>query len=561
MRAARFRPAGAVRITAGVFAAALSVLLLGNPSGVEADSTFDPVADVLYCNNLDPSFPDPSLAGDGPDCDVSPGEDLGQGNISDVTFEITIPDGDVNAAPPFLVNFIPNGVTINETDDGGADGLGADIPVGETVGGVENAMTFGSFNAPCVAGFDVPFILYNVALPDNSGDPRASTNIVYPRNQGQLDRFGAWNVGSPPPDFAPDNVADANVDFRADSATLAVHNYPSYLLDVFDPDGAVVGNDNIDGGSNLPPVVPIAVYGGMTIPVGASFDWLPLFVVQFGAGDLAAAFSAPHPFANFTADLGQPSITVFQDPTATEASVSSINDICTPMTMRAMFLGTTAGGETRARNPFSYTNFHLNWTMSYRDLDQDGRENSYDACPHTPSPNNGSGSAVSVSGSHFTDDDNDRLHFACDPDDGTNENAGDIDDDGFVNGLDNCPQVANGLVGGNSTPTTQKQTESTTPYATAAPDSGPLSDSMGDVCEGTGAGEYGVVNITQNGAATTITTADDVANGRFHADGNVVAKCFGSGTDLDGDGYCKEDQDAGQDDPAGACGANCVFRH
>ena len=286
MRAAQFRSAGAVRITAGVFAAALSVLLLGNPSGVEADSTFNPVADVLYCNSLDPSFPDASLAGDGPDCDVSPGEDLGQGNISDVTFEITIPDGDVNAAPPFLVNFIPNGVTINETDDGGADGLGADIPIGETVGGVENAMTLGTVNGPCSAAFDVPFILYNVALPDNSGDPRASTNIVYPRNQGQLDRFGAWNVGSPPSSALLNNVEDdAPQDFMADSDTLAVQNYPSYLLDLFDPDGAVVGNDNIDGGSNLQPVVPIAVYGGMTIPTGASVDWLPLFVVQFGAGD------------------------------------------------------------------------------------------------------------------------------------------------------------------------------------------------------------------------------------------------------------------------------------
>ncbi|MCH7999891.1 MAG: thrombospondin type 3 repeat-containing protein [Chloroflexi bacterium] len=243
---------------------------------------------------------------------------------------------------------------------------------------------------------------------------------------------------------------------------------------------------------------------------------------------------------------------MFQDPTATEASVSSINDVCTPMTMRAMFLGTTAGGETRARNPSSYTNFHLNWTMSHRDLDQDGRENSYDTCPHVPDTG--------------TDADGDLLDFACDPDDTIDEGlgciflarAGDFDCDGFSNGQDNCPQVANGnTVSGHFGGDGQAQDEINQSYAVAAADGGPKTDGMGDVCEGAGGGEYGTVSFTQNGFATTIATSDTVSNGRFHVSGIVIAKCFG-GTDSDGDGYCKEDED-NFDATTGSCSVACTL--
>jgi hypothetical protein len=176
----------------------------------------------------------------------------------------------------------------------------------------------------------------------------------------------------------------------------------------------------------------------------------------------------------------------------------------------------------------------------------------------------------------------------------------------------------------------QVQDEINQSYATAAADSGPKTDQMGDLCEGpAGGSNYGTVTFTQNGVgivesgtaeggtATTLTdsspanpfatgdlvgytlfltggtgngqqavvtsntttvitvpaasfapapdatttytvrlaaaTSDTVANGRFHVDGNVIAKCFGAGTDADGDGYCVQDRDAGQD--------GNIFRH
>ena len=134
-------------------------------------------------------------------------------------------------------------------------------------------MGFASFttvalgSGPCNTAFTVDFVLYNVALPNNPGDPRASTNLIYPKPDGSTNRFGTWQIGSEPGAGDPANVNDANADLRADANEDAILNYPKYLLDAFDP-------DFVPGGSDGPaqPLVPKAVYGGLTSVLG---NWIP----------------------------------------------------------------------------------------------------------------------------------------------------------------------------------------------------------------------------------------------------------------------------------------------
>lgn len=560
MEVSGFRPIASILVVAGLIAAIGSLLFIGNSPGVNADSTYSTTTIVKYCNDLPDNFPgtpfstvsgvDAQLAGAGGTCQIAPGENLATSATPNTTTTFNVAAPGTNFVSPFVFNFVPNSVTINKTGDGGADGLGADIPVGEKVGGLKSLATLGTLNGACTGGFNVPFKFYNGALPNVPANPRASTNIAFPRNPGQKDRFGAWAVGAPAPDSPDgnvgDNVTDANADFLADATTLAVTNYPSYLLDLFDPDGAVaanpggnpatIANDNVDGGLNLKPIVPIAVYIGQTVATPATTDWTDLFFVQFGSGDLVDpdhdgidaddGFQPPNPLAKVTADLGQPNDAVLNDPTDPAASVSPINDFCSPLTTQAMLLGTTPGGQTRAKSPAAAgTVFNLNWSESYRDLDQDGWENNYDACPH-----------MVDTFPALTDPDSDLLG-ACDPAPATG--IADIDGDGFANGQDNCPATANGNVpSGDAAGNSQLQSELVQTYAVTAADHGSKTDQMGDSCEGpAGGGNYGSVTFTQNGTSTTIATSDTVANGRYHISGLVIAKCIG-GTDVDKDGYC-----------------------
>jgi hypothetical protein len=70
------------------------------------------------------------------------------------------------------------------------------MPAGTQVGARHSLMTLGTFNNACHFTVGVDFIFYNVALPNNTADPRASTNIAWPLASGDNDRFGGWVVGS-----------------------------------------------------------------------------------------------------------------------------------------------------------------------------------------------------------------------------------------------------------------------------------------------------------------------------------------------------------------------------
>ena len=305
-----------------------------------------------------------------PDCLQAPavGEVLTADTVTDQSTFLCIPgrlgiadcplSGFAEGAKNFssVVNYVPTGYQIA----GAPGGLPA-LPVGTLVGGSDNVVKLAALSQSndCSSSTYVGFLFYNIALPDvgipsNPGDPRTSSNIAFPRNEGQNDRFGAWQVGSPPPNGGANNIVDnttapVNV---ADPTSLPITNYPSFLLDLFDPDFTPGGPDG-----PLAPIVPIAVYGGLAQPVPASTDWVPLYFVQFAPGalkTLTGNWVAPHPFSRTDTSLGSPNLAVLNDPSAVKASKSTIQDFCSAVLSQTMLKGTTTGG-TRYKTPVANT--------------------------------------------------------------------------------------------------------------------------------------------------------------------------------------------------------------
>ena len=490
-------------ITLGaVLAAALAFLLVGN--GVSnADPVFNPTTGAKLCKGLPSTFPDTDLAGPNVlgDCTETAGN-RATGATSNSTTTLDIPGGQLNFSS--VVTFTPAGTTITDGDL---------IPAGTKLGGLRSLTNLGLLNGACNTALVVDFILYNTALPDDTGDPRASSNIAFPRNEGQSDRFGRWAVGAAPPDGGQpgtNNVTDGNADLKADSTTLAIQNYPSYLLDLFDSDFI----PGIGDGPN-DPLIPLAVYGGLT---NVSSTWVPLYFAQFSAGQLVGQGGQ---FDKMYAEMGQPNVSVLNDPTAVQISTSSISDFCSPLNVTTTLLGKDPSGvHTRAANQSTAgTALTIQYIASLRDLDNDGYENSLDTCPKTTNEGN-----PTVTSSEGTSTDNDGIDGACDPTPATNTGTNDHDGDLFQNRQDNCPLVANGT-------TAQKDNEvAVTP---AAADGGGAADTIGDACD------TGSWTGMQNGVSTMVTLSPNVSNGRYIAKTNVVATCIG-GTDADSDGWCTD---------------------
>jgi hypothetical protein len=539
-----------------MFAVALTLFIASSDTPkAQATSYFDVTYAVRNCNDL-PSIPPwttfglngPDLHGAGgvggpntvSDCHVSeepPSIEVTSPNtITDLSTRLcvpgrtAVPDCPASIGGPNLgsmnfssvINYIPNGYQINCKGTCPATLpsdtlLGADLAVGELVGGGDNSVHLqAATQGDCLSTFQVPFIFYNVALPAvgtpgvpsvfGNPDPRTSANIAFPRNEGHADRFGRWNVGSIPADADPNNVVDGTADNKADSTTLSIANYPSYLLDAFDPDFIPGVGDNADsaqGGAhpnNLPPVVPVAVYGGMTQPVPASTDWVPLYFVQFAPGQLSTGavdglWGAPHPFSTYVAGNGAPNVVVLNDPTAVKGAVSAIQDFCSHVRSNTMLLGTGGAGHVRFKTPAAAATYtYINTAKSLRDTDFDGRENAFDTCPFTPDGPGIDGSSHNggVAGPFIGfDDDGDGVYNSCDPNPSVAADVGacaprtctatDKDGDGFDNEQDNCPLVHNGLAPVDTTGDGQKETELT--LLTWPADGGPKTDSIGDACE------------------------------------------------------------------------------
>jgi hypothetical protein len=431
--------------------------------------------------------------------------------------------GDLNFSN--VVTLSPNGPTT--------------VATGTKVGGLRSLTNLGLINNPCSTALTVDFVLYNVALP-NASTRAGMTNIAWPLPEGTTDRFGDWAVGSgvhtssPPATSDPEWAAESDPDVtssngtNADGTTLSIANYPSYLLDAFDPDFV----PGVGDGSNEPKI-PTAAYGGLTLVSG---NWIPLYFLAFPAGALNSAPAIPGALGDITTAMGFPSVSILTDPTAVQASPSSITDFCTSLSVTTMLRSVVHS------NPSAGTQMFAQYNASLRDTDQDGHENAIDTCPWNAAPAENPRNALGVN-----DTDSDGIMNSCD----TGGSSADVDGDGFQNRQDNCPQVSN--------PTNSEDELGQNP-----PDKGPRSDGAGNECDGAQGGTAGSLTITQNGSSTTIALADDDSDGRYLVKTNIVPKCF-SGTDADGDGYCTSGGVTTDNADSGACTGttpnSCFFRH
>jgi hypothetical protein len=433
------------------------------------------------------------------------------------------------------------------------------------VGRLVSDTSLGLTNGACGGALTVPFKFMVGTVNNAAGNVWLPLPVSVATSAGTLENMlsdtgaGGTGVGLTPGADGSDNDLDGSVDeanevLTANGLPASVDRYPAYLNSIFDPDFINYGADGIpDGTFNDtdsdtngadPPVQPIARYRGGQL---VSTTLVELDLVIFEPGALAAAFDAPHPFSQLSADLGYTTVTVLQNPTAT-AAPSAITDFCADLTTLTTVWGeardnpcnvatggslaspcnTTIGindglavpagnnGRDRSRTPSSAgTGFYGGYGQSLRDADGDGYENQLDTCPfvnNTQNPKLTSGA------------DGDMIDPACDPTPAANTNTGNHDLDlgannqDWQNAGDNCPLVANGA--GDAPPPEQYETELNSSYYAAfasnpAPQGGPKTDGIGDDCD----------------------TDDIRANGVYLSAFSLTAKCFG-GTDADDDGFC-----------------------
>jgi hypothetical protein len=507
----------------GVVTAALVAVFSLPGNAAHADGTFDGTTEYFFCNQLPDNFSGPApLPGD-PGCtgNFSPGANPDWG------YTFTVPSGDYNFST--YADFMSDGFSI------AAD---ADIDDGTVVGGIRANVTIGLLGDTCSNTPYPDFILYDSTTN--------TANTVDALPEGEPNRFVNLKYDDIPDGAGPDD------DFagQADADSPAVVQYPSFLNTLLDPDLDYPGGPN----GLLDPISPHARYTGLT-KVGT--DWVFLTILVFEKTQLASftndTNNATHPFARYGRnpdDAGWVSILVLLDPMQLVGSPSSISDFCSPLIADAMFLG-SPGGTPRLTSPAADTGIdgegtHLLmlYSMSLRDTDGDGLENSFDTCPFIanlddpratsgtdfdmidpacdPTPNDatkydptnieddpGPGTESCLGGDGTADGDN--LNDMQDPDCHDNDPSRDIDGDGFHNSQDNCPLASN---------VSQAQGEQTNTYIAAAPDGGFNHDSIGDACDSEGGG------------------SDTVADGGFLHDMNTDAACIGGIDTTPADGFC-----------------------
>jgi Thrombospondin type 3 repeat len=543
------RPVIALTTGLGILLAVVAVYALLSAGAAHADSTFHPTTVIKYCNDMENPFPpDTTLNGGAGACNDTAG--LVASGHPDLTSNLVIPgpsavgvkDGNLNFSN--IVTLAPNSETITP---------GGNMLAGETVGALHSATTLGTFNGACNTSIGVDFLMFNVALPNNPTNPRASTNISFPQPFGTDDRFGRW--GAPGAGAIAvgggDPITTTGFSYIAAGSNNAIQGYPSYLLDAFDADFNPLTGADADN-ATVHPLVPLAVYAGLTQVAGS---WIPLDLVQFGTGGPAGTATdltslTANPLNKITAAMGQAQVAVLNDPTAPNG-LSNISDFCSPLSTTTMLLGVSKEHSVaRVTNPSSATQqFFLQYFASQRDTDQDGFENQIDTCPLNPNVGDPRWTPGPGAGVNGPDTNANGMDYACVPTVAPtptpvftafpSPNPNDTDLDGYINRLDNCPLVPNGV----GDPNFQRDSE----IANTAPpaDNGPITDGIGDVCD------TGTITIQQNGQPVTITMSTTVANGRYMTSTNLVAKCI-AGTDADGDGYCAGPNDAFDSGPHAA---------
>ena len=250
-----------------------------------------------------------------------------------------------------------------------------------------------------------------MALPERlqPADARAlRPTSSSPQPQGTPNRFSQWSASGRTRTRGLQSHSRTHAIpavTQATGANDAFQGYPSYLLDAFDPDFNALTHTDPSNAVGHRPLVPIAVYGGISKVVGSA---IPLYFVQFASGALTALTATP--LAKITAPMGQPSVSVLNDPTEAP-STSSISDFCTPLGTTSVILGTGQGGHLRVTNPAAGTQqFFLQYNASLRDTDQDGFENAFDTCPLVRNVGDGRAANSPANG----DSDSDGIDNACD---------------------------------------------------------------------------------------------------------------------------------------------------
>ena len=178
MTARVVRPAISLVAVSAVIVAALAAYLFMTTSESRADSIFVPQFTNKTRNALIGTFPDPQLAGKALCADNTT-----LGAAQTTTANLTILDSHLNFSN--VTTFAPNATTITP---------GTSLATSAKVGGLQSLTNLGLLNSECNNAITVDFIFYNVALPNNPGNPRASTNIAYPRAEGS--RATATDAGS-----------------------------------------------------------------------------------------------------------------------------------------------------------------------------------------------------------------------------------------------------------------------------------------------------------------------------------------------------------------------------
>jgi hypothetical protein len=394
----------------------------------------------------------------------------------DITFDFSVPAGHSNFGSSVIANY-PGTVVAD-----------AAITNGSKVGALASTVTLGLLNGACATTKTVEFVLF-----DSTTSGSLTVNAEGTENR--------WSSDNGPNGI----VTDVNGDDIADSTSPFVGGNPSIYNDLF----------TTDSSSTL--VTPKARYTGATVVEG---DWQLLSFFQLDPSTLSAfatdANDKPHIFGrvSHTPTTGTLNVSILNDPTAKQISISPIHDFCSPLAVKTMLLGRTPGGELRYTTPAAGSYGMSGYSYGLRDDDNDGLENAYDTCPFVA--NTGDSESPVPDG----------LNDPCDPTPSTNTGLGDHDSDGFFNKQDNCPIDDNGPLA-SSPNDIQTDAEVDEPYKDAAPDGGPKTDSIGEQCD-----------------PNDLTSHNE---GAFVEAFTFTPKCVGAGPDADSDGFCSA-QDANDGD-------------
>ena len=441
------------------------------------------------------------------------------GANSSITMSTVVPSGQGAIQALDYINFIPPQWTIAND---------ASIPDGSIIGSATAFVALGGSNAFCGV-LSIPIGFAFMEATTNTGGPQVAFNDTDADGQG--DWFERWDGASMPGGVPPD------IRIRR-----AVTEYPDKVAPLFSvaPRLRLFGPLSL-GGTDIG--VNVLIFNpGDLLPTDASFTtsrgYPVVTLIQElgvpGAAGTPGSILTDGPCTPFTANITVNGLatwnpcTAYAGPPCTNAGGLPTGGSPAPFTPISELQNPGAG---------SY-NFSV-WTRSNRDYDNDGIENGLDTCPATvntdasprtpgapapqplmiatsplPVPSTQDpdgwidlfyvfGPAVNMLGSNpltglpggFVSDISapEGIDSSCDsgpaspcgPSPADNFLAQDCDTDGFLNRADNCPQVANGTVGGVVVPSTQADTDLA--YPGPASDGGPVIDSIGNACD-TGSG-------------------------------------------------------------------------